>query len=588
MSRRGEIITDRTSRGYRYELEIFHDKLNKNQVIKGNDKGIVEKTAHAKMALWDDIWENRSSDEKQIQNAKDRTVEAQQSLDILRTILKHALEIEHIDPILNKSLPKRVIKYPIPKPIPKISELKTPILPKLSSEPSREWPQFLVKYGIVDKFSQSRRDKKKQEMEDAFNEAHSKWEAKRDKILETYQKKIKLFEVKKQEQQEEESKYLKAVEEWEHNRSEYFNDINRKRDKKKAIVINKSLDNSSDKKEITKYFSKILRNSKYPKYFPKSYEFYYNPDNKLVVLDYQLPSLKVIPTLKEVHYVQSTKKVVENHITVPQLNNLYDNLLYQISLRTIYELFKADEVKAISSIVFNGYVKSASTTTGQEINPCVLTLQVSKTEFKQINLANVEPKACFKQLKGVGSSKLFSMTPIAPLMKMNRTDKRFISPYGVENRLNEAVNLALIEWEDFEQLVRELFEQEYSGPGNDVKVTRASRDYGVDAVAFDSDPVRGGKIVIQAKRYTNVVGVSAVRDLYGTVLNEGAMKGILITTADYGPESYEFAKGKPLTLLNGNNLLFLLEKHGHKAKIDLKEAKEILAKEKSQSNNHMY
>ncbi len=36
-----------------------------------------------------------------------------------------------------------------------------------------------------------------------------------------------------------------------------------------------------------------------------------------------------------------------------------------------------------------------------------------------------------------------------------------------------------------------------------------------------------------------------------------------------------FQKRKPLTLMNGANLLFLLEKHGHKAKIDLKEAKEL-------------
>ena len=121
-------------------------------------------------------------------------------------------------------------------------------------------------------------------------------------------------------------------------------------------------------------------------------------------------------------------------------------------------------------------------------------------------------------------------------------------------------------------------------PGNEVKVTQASRDGGVDAVAFDADPIRGGKIVIQAKRYTNTVGVSSVRDLYGTVMNEGAMKGILVTTSDYGPDAYEFAKGKPLTLLNGSNLLFLLEKHGHKAKIDLKEAKQVLAEEKLNQN----
>jgi restriction system protein len=134
-----------------------------------------------------------------------------------------------------------------------------------------------------------------------------------------------------------------------------------------------------------------------------------------------------------------------------------------------------------------------------------------------------------------------------------------------------------MDWEDFEHLIRELFEKEFGESGGEVKITRASRDSGVDAVAFDPDPIRGGKIVIQAKRYTNTVGVSSVRDLYGTVLNEGATKGILVTTTDYGPDAYDFAKGKPLTLLNGGNLLHLLEKHGHKAIIDVKAAKKLMS-----------
>ncbi|MDN0033563.1 restriction endonuclease [Oscillibacter valericigenes] len=42
-----------------------------------------------------------------------------------------------------------------------------------------------------------------------------------------------------------------------------------------------------------------------------------------------------------------------------------------------------------------------------------------------------------------------------------------------------------------------------------VKITQASRDGGHDAVDFDPDPIRGGKIVIQAKHYTKVIGISA-------------------------------------------------------------------------------
>lgn len=132
-----------------------------------------------------------------------------------------------------------------------------------------------------------------------------------------------------------------------------------------------------------------------------------------------------------------------------------------------------------------------------------------------------------------------------------------------------------MDWEDFEHLVRELFEREFAASGAEVKITRASRDQGVDAIIFDPDPLRGGKIVIQAKRYTIPVDVSAVRDLYGTVLNEGANTGILVTTSHYGSDAYEFAQNKPLKLINGAQLLGLLEKAGYQFRIDLAEARAL-------------
>jgi restriction system protein len=168
---------------------------------------------------------------------------------------------------------------------------------------------------------------------------------------------------------------------------------------------------------------------------------------------------------------------------------------------------------------------------------------------------------------------LHSVAAIAPIMSVRREDSRFVIAREIAERLDEGYNLASMDWADFEHLIREIFGREFSSNGGEVRVTQASRDGGVDAVAFDPDPIRGGKIVIQAKRYTHTVGVAAVRDLYGTVMNEGATKGILVTTADYGPDAYEFAKGKPLTLLNGANLLSLLEKHGVRARIDLIEAR---------------
>jgi len=52
------------------------------------------------------------------------------------------------------------------------------------------------------------------------------------------------------------------------------------------------------------------------------------------------------------------------------------------------------------------------------------------------------------------------------------------------------------------------------------------------------------------------------------MIAEGAVKGILVTTAHYGRDAREFVKDKPVTLIDGANLVYLLEQHGHKVRIE--------------------
>ena len=334
-----------------------------------------------------------------------------------------------------------------------------------------------------------------------------------------------------------------------------------------------------DREAVRDYCDLVLSKSEYPDYFPKGYSLEYGADNKLLIIDYQLPSMGDLPTLREVSYIKSRNELAEKHISKTEAQRQYDRVLYQIALRTIFEILRADEPGHVASVVFNGYVESTDAATGQSITPCVLSVQANRDEFAEINLEHVDPKACFRSLKGVAAPRLHSLTPVAPILRIQRSDARFVSGYAVAQYIQEGDNLAAMDWLDFEHLIRELFEKEYALNGAEVKITRPSRDGGVDAIAFDPDPLHGGKTVIQAKRYTGLVGVTAVRDLYGTVLNEGANRGILVTTSTYGPDSYEFAKGKPIVLIDGGNLLHMLEKHGYKARIDLQEAKRLASEQ---------
>lgn len=98
--------------------------------------------------------------------------------------------------------------------------------------------------------------------------------------------------------------------------------------------------------------------------------------------------------------------------------------------------------------------------------------------------------------------------------------------------------------------------------GYEVMTTERTGDGGVDVRAMDPDPIRGGKLIIQVKRYRSAIPPAPVRDLYGTLLHEGAIKGILVTTAEFGPGAREFAAGKPLTLIGGSQLTGLLSRYG--------------------------
>ena len=340
-----------------------------------------------------------------------------------------------------------------------------------------------------------------------------------------------------------------------------------------AIDVLRTRHAEKDVSAVEEYCEMVLGASAYPDSFPQSWVLEYRSEGPLLVVDYDLPAPGKLQTVESYKYVKARDEVSEKTLSVAAQKKLYESVIYQVCIRTIHELFEADTVGALAVVVFNGCVSDISPATGVLEHKTILSVSASKKDFEAFDLAKVNPKATFKHLKGVSGAALADLVAVPPVVMLDRADKRFVEGKVVAAHLDESKNLAAMDWEDFEHLVRELFEQEFAMGGGEVRVTRSSSDGGVDAVAFDPDPIRGGKIVIQAKRYTNTVGVAAVRDLYGTVMSEGATKGILVTTSDYGKDSYDFVKGKPLTLLNGSNLLSLLEKHGHRARINVAEAK---------------
>ncbi|MDG1279966.1 MAG: restriction endonuclease [Pseudorhodobacter sp.] len=531
----------------RYYIDFRHIPLDLHKELSAPDIGVLQNKVDSLLAAWDKKYDTHLTSKVTAQGkdlATEMALNADRRRSELKTLLHATLKVD--DAVDWESLKSKAVYvkqlFTEPKP-PQPRQIPAPTEPKI---------------GFFDKIFGSAKEKRARyhALVDAANKGKDEERAKFERLSNERSRRQHAWD----EDQKQKAQAFLA----EQNRA------NALIDEMKGRWLAGDLDT------IIEHATLVLERSSLPECVPKNFDLAYQPEAKTLVLHYQLPDPDDLPLTKTVRYIASTGELLETKIAQKEAKDLFDSVCYQLCLRVCHELFEADTPNHVEVIVFNGFTDTVDRATGKNALAIIMSVMTNRKDFLVLDLGRVDPKACFKALKGVAASSLFGLAPIAPIIEIDRSDRRFIDAKSVALDEDGATNLASMHWEDFEHLVRQLFEKEFASRGGEVRVTQASSDGGVDAVAFDPDPITGGKIVIQAKRYTKTVGVSAVRDLYGTLLSEGASKGILITTADFGPDAHKFAAGKPITLLSGANMLHLLHKHGTKAKIDLKEARKEL------------
>lgn len=100
----------------------------------------------------------------------------------------------------------------------------------------------------------------------------------------------------------------------------------------------------------------------------------------------------------------------------------------------------------------------------------------------------------------------------------------------------------------FEKYVAQLFRQRA------YRVIHRGRtgDLGVDLELTNGN---GKRAIVQCKRYRSTVGAEIIRELYGTLIHEKVAHAFLVTTADISDAARRWAKGKPITLIDGEMLV---------------------------------
>jgi restriction system protein len=311
-----------------------------------------------------------------------------------------------------------------------------------------------------------------------------------------------------------------------------------------------------DRESVRRYLEEVLKAIPLPKGFPRRVDVAYSSDSEQAVVQMQLPSPDVVPTVKAVRYVQNSDKFQDIARNAREVADTYRDVVAQVALLAVRDIFDADP--KITDVAFNGHVDTTDPATGRAAYPCVLSLEVNRAEFDELVLDKVSPADCLRHLNALVSPHPYALTPIEPVLNFDLSKYAFVQGLDAVSTLDHRPDLMDMGHGEFEHLVRQIFE----AMGMQGWTTTASKDDGVDAVVVNPKPFVGGLTIIQAKHYKSVVGVNHIRELAGAMEEKKAGRGILVTTSWFTPGGHIKARehGR-MELVDGPILVHLIKEH---------------------------
>lgn len=181
---------------------------------------------------------------------------------------------------------------------------------------------------------------------------------------------------------------------------------------------------------VVQYLDLVLESADYPEGFPHQWRLAYRPESGQLDIEYELPPLGVVPTVKAYKHVKSSDTVAPTSRPATQVRTIYANVVMQTALRVLHEVLEADRGAMVRTIVFNGYVSGTDPATGRSVRTCLAALATSRERFLQVNLAKVEPVACLVHLEARISKDPSKLAGVEPIVLSGTLD----SGYAIDTR----------------------------------------------------------------------------------------------------------------------------------------------------------
>lgn len=149
---------------------------------------------------------------------------------------------------------------------------------------------------------------------------------------------------------------------------------------------------------VEEYFGIVFGNSVYPDGFPGVQNHSYDATTRELVVSLQLPSPEQIPTVKVHKYVKAKDEIAETQQTQKEQRDRYSDLVNNITLRTLHEVWESDRAGHVGTISLTGYVEHVDPATGKETQTPLVALAAERDRFLDIDLSRVTPSETLRHL----------------------------------------------------------------------------------------------------------------------------------------------------------------------------------------------
>jgi restriction system protein len=278
-------------------------------------------------------------------------------------------------------------------------------------------------------FLRSRRQRLEEEAAEEFRQLSRRYRAGEKRVISTYNERVHAYN---QSRRDAKRQYESQLTDHERQKQAF---LANQESHNRAVAEFRAHYERGYSEAMERLVQMVLDRSAYPDGVTGDPDVLFDEPSRTLVANFWLPHMSQVPNTVEYKFVIARKEVRRIEMKKADFQAFYDEILYQIALRTIYETFHGDYRRHVQAVVFNGWVRGLDPKTGKEFTSCVLSCHAPREQFEGFDLAHVSARECVRGLRGITAGPLAELAPVRPIMAINRDDDRFVEAKAVLGRL---------------------------------------------------------------------------------------------------------------------------------------------------------